>query len=138
MGGLIVGVVVEIYGLVRVLGGRGVIDVCRNRDAVVGNIGALGTIRIVVLIVREAVMSGLTGYLFQGKYGCGWCGLTLGRGIEGGGYILEIRSGFAMPVEASHFRRLGKVGRGREVEEGLFLVTSSLGVRRDEFVRLML
>ena len=62
--GLVLWVVVEFDGPVRVLGGRGVSGVGRDRAEVAGGVGDIGPIRRVVLIIREAAMAGFTGCLF--------------------------------------------------------------------------
>ena len=90
--GLVAGVVVYIDCPVKFLGGRVVSGVGWDCADISGGVGDLGTIRRVVLILREAAMAGLAGCLFRGD-GCGWWNLPIGGGIEGGGVCIGYRVG---------------------------------------------
>ena len=71
-GRLVARVVVDIDGNAQVILGRGVSGVYRDHANIAGGVGALGPIHHVALIVREAVMAGLTECLFQEEGGSGW------------------------------------------------------------------
>ena len=71
-GRLVSRVVVDIDGNTQVILGRGVSGVGQDHANIAGGVGALCPIHHVALIVREAMMAGLTECLFQEEGGYGW------------------------------------------------------------------